>query len=194
MKHGVWKMVCAASLLPMSLVVGCSETRSGEMTSTGGVVAMHGAICTIQPTEGSRCRGVVSFTEVAGGVRVLGEFEGLTPGQRHGFHIHEYAFSGSGDATCTGGHYDPAGTGHHALPGSTAAHHAGDMGNLVADGRGRARYDAVLKGVSLTGKNAIVGRAVIVHGQRDDGGQPTGNAGSRIGVGTIGIAPPEGHH
>jgi Cu-Zn family superoxide dismutase len=32
---------------------------------------------------------------------------------------------------------------------------------------------------------SFVGRAIIVHAKKDDGGQPTGNAGGRIGCGVI---------
>ena len=39
--------------------------------------------------------------------------------------------------------------------------------------------------------NPIVGHGVIVHAKRDDGGQPTGNAGARIAQGVIGVAKPE---
>jgi Cu-Zn family superoxide dismutase len=36
--------------------------------------------------------------------------------------------------------------------------------------------------------NPIIGRGVIIHAGRDDGGQPTGNAGGRIAQGVIGVA------
>ena len=37
-------------------------------------------------------------------------------------------------------------------------------------------------------RNPVLGRGVIVHAKPDDGGQPTGNAGARIGQGVIGLA------
>jgi Cu-Zn family superoxide dismutase len=93
----------------------------------------------------------------------------------------------------TGGHYDPDGTHHHMLVASDhtdgAPHHAGDMGNLEADDSGHAHLEITLQGASLMGGTApIVGRGVIVHEKADDGGQPTGNAGGRVGQGVIGIA------
>ena len=33
--------------------------------------------------------------------------------------------------------------------------------------------------------SSYLGRAIIVHEKQDDGGQPTGNAGGRIGCGLI---------
>ena len=91
-----------------------------------------------------------------------------------------------------GGDFDPAGTHQHALippDHSVGGHHADGMGNLVADGDGKAHLKVTLAGVTLMGPaNPIVGRAVIVHAKPDDGGQPTGNAGDRVGEGVVGIA------
>lgn len=43
--------------------------------------------------------------------------------------------------------------------------------------------------ISIMGtKNPIIGRGVIVHAKLDGGGQPVGNAGSRIACGVIGVA------
>jgi superoxide dismutase, Cu-Zn family len=36
-----------------------------------------------------------------------------------------------------------------------------------------------------------VGRGVIIHAKPDDGGQPVGNAGARIGFGVIGVGNPK---
>jgi len=174
------------------MLTGCGtgekEMEEGEVRESWEGV--HNAISSIQPTAGNTCKGSVTFEDVTGGIHVHASLSGLAPNSQHGFHVHEFAFCGSADATCTGGHYDPEKTGHHALPGASEGHHAGDMGNIVADANGNAEYDAVIKGISIAGENAIIGRAVIIHGKPDDGGQPTGNAGSRIGVGDIGIAAP----
>ena len=149
------------------------------------------AVARIQPTKGNKVMGTVFFQQTGKGVKVTATISGLTPGQKHGFHIHQYGYCGSDDGKCTGGHFDPAGTMNHALPGtSDKPHHAGDMGNLEADKEGNASYEATLNGITILGRNGILGRGVIVHGSPDDGGQPTGNAGARIGVGTIGIAMP----
>lgn len=149
------------------------------------------AIAVLTPTSGSHAAGTVRFTAADGGVKVVADVSGLTPG-KHGFHIHEFGdISDAAKAMKTGGHYDPAGTHHHELvsDGSGgAAHHAGDMGNLVADDSGNAHLEATLSGVSLTGDQGILGRAVIVHEKADDGGQPTGNAGGRAAQGVIGVA------
>lgn len=150
------------------------------------------AIAVIQPTQGNRVRGVVRFQEAEGGVRVTAEIEGLEPNSRHGFHVHQYGDGSAPDATSAGDHYDPKHTGHHDKPNAQEQQHAGDMGNLEADGSGRATYDKVIENVSVAGLvNPIIGRGVVVHAQPDDFGQPTGNAGARIGFGVIGVANPE---
>ncbi len=68
-----------------------------------------------------------------------------------------------------------------------AEHHAGDLGNLVADGNGKAHLEMTLDDVTINGpKNPIVTRTVIVHAAADDlKSQPAGNSGPRIGGGVI---------
>jgi Cu-Zn family superoxide dismutase len=55
----------------------------------------------------------------------------------------------------------------------------------VADSTGKAHYEIEVDNISVRGKNPIESRAVIVHAKVDDGGQPVGNAGGRIGCGVI---------
>lgn len=150
------------------------------------------AVAVIHHTAGNHTAGVVTFTATDAGVKVVADLTGLTPGN-HGFHIHEFGDVRDGaKAMSTGGHYDPEGTHHHALVDADHAdgmHHAGDMGNILADSAGNAHLEMTLVGVTLMGPtDPIVGRAVIVHEKPDDGGQPTGNAGGRVGEGVIGIA------
>jgi Cu-Zn family superoxide dismutase len=62
---------------------------------------------------------------------------------------------------------------------------------VQADDQGKAHYEISVKGISVQReKNPIIGRAVIVHAKPDDGSQPVGNAGGRIGCGVIGVANP----
>jgi Cu-Zn family superoxide dismutase len=66
------------------------------------------------------------------------------------------------------------------------ARHAGDLGNLTADADGKAHYEITVTNISVSSAgNSVLGRAVIVHAKPDDGGQPTGNAGARVGCGVI---------
>ena len=161
--------------------------------AAGDAAPVTTAIAVILPTTGNETAGIVTFIATDGGVKVIADVTGLTPG-KHGFHIHEFGdISDSAKAMSAGGHYDPEGTHHHALVEAerpdAMPHHSGDMGNLAADGAGKAHLEMTLPGVSLMGPaNPIVGRAVIIHAKSDDGGQPVGNAGGRGGQGVIGIA------
>lgn len=145
------------------------------------------AVAVVQPTAGNTAKGLVTFTTESGGIRVHAEISGLPPNSTHGFHIHEFGDLRSDDGKSLGGHYNPGGH-MHALP-STAMRHAGDLGNLKADAKGVATLDQVFDTFTIDGAKApILGRGLVVHALPDDGGQPTGNAGGRIGVGVIGVA------
>jgi superoxide dismutase, Cu-Zn family len=145
------------------------------------------AVAVLHPTEGNKCRGTVVFTQIGNAVKVVAKVEGLNPGQKHGFHVHEFGDCSAPDGTSAGGHYNPEGHAH-ALP-DKQERHAGDFGNLQADNQGRAYFEFTVKNLSIDGKvNPVIGRAVIVHADPDDGSQPTGNAGARIACGVIGVA------
>jgi superoxide dismutase, Cu-Zn family len=149
------------------------------------------AVCMIHPLGDSNVQGTVTFTKVAGGVRVHAELTGLTPGE-HGFHVHQFGDCTAMDGKCTGGHFNPTDA-PHGGPDS-AERHVGDLGNITADSSGKATYDRVDKMIALNGKNSIIGRAIIVHAGRDDlKSQPSGDAGARVGCGVIGIGDPSMH-
>lgn len=139
----------------------------------------------IQPTTAaSSVAGTITFRELAdGAVQVEANLTGVPQGQR-GFHVHERGDCGdSGNAA--GGHFNPTGSTHGAP--ESAAHHAGDFGNLTATSAGEATGRFTTRAISLReGPNSVIGRAVIVHAGSDDlTTQPTGNAGARIGCGVV---------
>lgn len=151
-------------------------------SSEGGI---NKAICVVYPTKGNDVTGTVTFTKVAGGVRVVADLQGLTPG-RHGIHIHEWGDCSTVDGTSAGGHYNPT-TKSHGAP-IAANRHEGDMGNIEADGSGKAHLEYTDTTISLNGENSIIGRSMIIHANEDDLiTQPTGNAGARIACGVIGV-------
>ena len=147
------------------------------------------AVAVVFPTEGSHVSGVVRFVQTDLGVMVTGEISGLAPNSKHGFHIHEFGDMTVKDGTGMGSHYNPGGA-SHGLPDQTMRH-AGDMGNIEADGRGVAKIERMFSGMSIAGQSSVLGRGVVVHEKADDGGQPVGNAGARIGYGVIGAAKSE---
>lgn len=147
------------------------------------------AVAVVTPTAGNEVRGTVRFTQVdEHTLKVVAELSGLQPNGTHGFHIHEFGDLTAADGTSLGGHYNPEGH-DHAGP-DAEQRHAGDLGNVQADGEGKAHYELTITNASVAGmNNPIIGRGVVVHAQRDDlKSQPTGDAGGRIGVGVIGVA------
>jgi len=150
--------------------------------------AIREAVCVLQPTAGNSAKGIVRFIKNDDRtITVVADLEGLSPNSTHAIHIHQYGDCSLPNGKSAGGHYNPQGH-PHALP-DTDQRHAGDLGNLVADAQGNAHYEIVVSNICIVGHwNPILGRGVIVHAKADDGGQPTGNAGSRIACGVIGIA------
>lgn len=160
---------------------------SGGGAQDGSDIAPEGLIAVVTPTEGNKAKGVVRFVEGDDGVQVSARIEGLKPNSKHGFHVHEFGDASAPDGTSAGDHFNPEGHDHGLPPESQR--HAGDFGNIEADSRGVGELELTVENLRLTGgPRAILGRAVIVHAEPDDGGQPTGNAGDRIGIGVIGIA------
>ena len=145
------------------------------------------AVCVIHPTAGNTANGVVRFFQNGHEIKVVADIEGLSPNSTHAIHVHQFGDCSSPDGKSAGGHYNPQ-KHDHALP-PTAKRHAGDLGNLTADADGKAHYEITVGNLCIAGpKNPLLGRAIILHAKPDDGGQPTGNAGPRIGYGVIGIA------
>ena len=96
--------------------------------------------------------------------------------------------------TSAGPHFNPDGCSHGAPEDPKGSRHAGDLGNVTAEG-GAAKIDITDQMISLTGENSVIGRTVVVHADQDDLGKgghelslTTGNAGARSACGVIGIA------
>ena len=161
------------------------ESAANDVGEIAPIIAEGKAV--IKGTaEGSPIDGVVNLKQTAEGLIDEAEINNVPNPGKHGFHVHE---NGSCDEAgkAAGGHYNPDNVPHGDLAhqGHTMAH-AGDMGNIVVDDAGKATYSGFLPGVALIdGKYNVNGLAVILHEKEDDFGQPTGNAGGRIGCGII---------
>ena len=143
------------------------------------------AAAQLEAKSGSQVTGTVMFTKTGDEVQVVADVQNLKPG-KHGFHIHEKADCSAPDAASAGGHFNPTQQ-HHGGP-TNLEHHAGDLGNIVADASGKAHLDWKGK-LSLSGKDSIIGRSAVVHEKEDDlKTDPAGNSGARIACGTINAA------
>lgn len=141
----------------------------------------------LESKSGSTATGVAIFVQEYGQVRLISEFEGLTPGV-HAMHLHEKADCSAADGTSSGGHWNPTFEKHGSW-GDPKGYHRGDIGNLTAKADGTAKLmfqtDQWCIGCGDETKD-ILGKAVILHDGRDDlTTQPTGNAGGRISCGGI---------
>jgi len=167
--------------------IGIATLATGFWLAGGaarGADAPAQAKASIEARSGSTVTGTATFTEVAGGVKVVVHIEKAPPGT-HGLHLHEKGDCSAPDAASAGGHFNPTSM-PHAGP-MDKQHHAGDLGNIEikADGTGDLEITSSMLTVK-PGPNSVVGRAVVFHEKADDlKTQPTGNAGGRLGCGVI---------
>ena len=129
--------------------------------------------------------GRANITEAPGGVLLVVEVQGLTPGW-HGMHLHEKGDCSAADFTSAGGHINHATAKkpHGVL--NPAGPDFGDLPNIYvdADGRGKAEaYSTLVKFSELTDTD---GSALVIHANPDDHlNQPIGGAGPRVACGVI---------
>ncbi|CAK9823549.1 Superoxide dismutase [Cu-Zn], chloroplastic [Anthophora retusa] len=121
-------------------------------------------------------------------VEITGKVCGLTEGL-HGFHVHEKGDLRDG-CMSTGPHFNPENVTHGAP--DSPVRHVGDLGNIVANAKGEANVHIKDSVISLSGKNSIMGRAIVIHSGEDDLGRgnhtlslSTGNSGDRWACGII---------
>lgn len=138
----------------------------------------------IAAKSGSTLTGKVVFTELPEGVRAVIDVAGIPPG-KHAAHVHEKGDCSSPDAKSAGEHYSPDGHPHGLPPAEPR--HLGDFGSIDVgnDGKGHLEITVARANLRANDPHSYVGRAIVVHAKPDDGGQPSGNAGERIGCGEI---------
>lgn len=159
------------------------QTKEERAENKPGRVERKMAIAQLSPTQGNQASGTVTFVQEAAGVRVIADLREIGPGS-HGFHIHENGDCSAPDASSAGGHFNPTNQ-PHAGP-EAEQRHVGDLGNIEATESGGAIMERVFESLSLDGENSIIGKAVIVHANKDDfSSQPSGAAGARIACGVI---------
>jgi len=143
------------------------------------------AIAVLAGTQGSPVRGMVTFVRKGGATLVNANITGFKPNSTHGMHIHEIGDCSARDASSAGAHFNPTST-EHGAP-TAAKHHGGDLGNVTADSKGEVYTSfEITDGAFGTGPDSIIGRALVVHVDKDDlTSQPGGNAGARAACGVI---------
>jgi len=153
--------------------------------------------------KGSIVSGIVTFTqpEHENHLLVSVNITGLPEGQgtnQHGLHIHNNGItvlSNNVTEICNsaGAHYNPIKLNHGSR--TSTARHIGDFGNVASTDDGTINVIFKDKVAKLYGVHGIIGRTVVLHADKDDlglggdeGSLKTGNAGSRIACGVIGVS------
>lgn len=141
--------------------------------ATGTAGLAHANLAAASATIAS---GRITLHAEPGGVRLSGEIGGLARNGAHVLQVHERGDCSAIDASSAGPYFDPSGQGLLA----------GGSERIVANERGVARVDQLVRGAVLGGgaANDIGGRALVVLGST------TGATGARIACGVITIAPP----
>lgn len=135
--------------------------------------------------------GTVTLSmDAANTVNAVFDLAGLPASTALSTHIHEFGdLTDYNGAANTFGHFNPHKALHGCPPNGTR--HAGDIGTFTTSATGTYTGTISVNGLmAFSGQNSTIGRAIIIHSQFDNCGQPTGNAGSRIAQGVIGIENP----
>lgn len=132
--------------------------------------------------------GSVTFVDVPGGMDILVDLMGLTPGQ-HGMHIHQNPTCAPKEqdgkmvpALAAGGHWDPDNSKMHLGPGK--AGHKGDLPFVTANDKGIAQEKLAVKGLST---KEIKEHSLMIHAGGDNysDNPPLGGGGARFACGVI---------
>jgi superoxide dismutase, Cu-Zn family len=168
-------------------IAGCSSDKPPAETAAdkqpAPLVPAGTALVTIEARSESKLSGTARFEPTADGLRVVVHIVDAAPGE-HGVHIHEVGDCSAADGSSAGAHYNPEGHDHGRPPD---VRHIGDFGNMIVNEDGAGDLEILVPGASLdpTAPGSFLGRSIVVHAQPDDGSQPSGNSGARIGCGVI---------
>jgi len=161
------------------------EASPAEQQPPAGTSAAAKTVdVSFQAKSGSKLTGSATLAETPEGVKVALAVDNVAPGD-HGAHVHEKGDCSSPDGESAGGHFNPSAQ-PHALP-DQSPRHLGDLGNITVGSDGKGTLEIVAADANLKDgdPSSFLGRAIIIHEKKDDGGQPSGNAGGRIGCAEI---------
>ena len=161
-----------------------------KKTKKNTCLKVNKSICQIRGTKDGKIKGYIIFTEQKNRMKIDIDLYDLPEGER-GFHIHNKGNLLEGcKSLCS--HFNPTGKTHGKL--NSKQSHAGDLGNIKINKEGKLKKTIYSKFLRNHGKFNIIGRSVVIHDKVDDLGLgndeeslKTGNAGSRIACGIIGI-------
>jgi len=199
------KLLLSAAVLTLVVIFSCNNSSEGKATPDTTSVTTESAMPPMMPDTTpapmvNHAEAILSGTHADTTVEGTVKFDmnpdgkvkmtlditvSVMAGKSVAVHIHEHGDCGD-MAKMAHGHWNPTDA-QHGKWGS-ASFHAGDVGNIKLNAKGKGTMSLTTDLWTLggePGKN-ILGRSIIVHGGMDDyKTQPTGNAGSRIGCGVI---------
>jgi Cu-Zn family superoxide dismutase len=177
---------CAGAHATTPVVVAAPETLMTVVSANEEKIAptLSELTVTIRPRSGSSVSGRAVLTQTAAGVSVRVEVENASPGL-HGLHVHDRADCSADDAASAGAHFNPDNQ-PHGLPVEDARH-LGDLGNLSVSPAGSGRLVVHIPGAVLTPGEArsLLGRAIVLKSDADDGSQDAAQTGARIACGEV---------
>ncbi|MEQ9486147.1 superoxide dismutase family protein [Coleofasciculus sp. F4-SAH-05] len=136
-------------------------------------------------TDPSAVLGEAEFTTTADAMLIEVMMTNAPAGE-HAFHIHETGNCAE-QGNAAGGHFNPDDVKHGLITEDGFENaHAGDLGNITIAEDGTGTKSLTVEKLMFTEGNYAIGNlSVILHDKPDDFGQPTGNAGGRVGCGII---------
>ena len=200
-----WKPLWMLGIIVSMVAISCNNNGKDESTTdTTNIITdttvqpMHQDTSLVPMVNHAEAKlsGTYADTTVEGTVKFDADSSGkvkmtidiLVPakaGKSVAVHIHEHGDCGD-TAKMAHGHWNPTNA-QHGKWGS-ASFHAGDIGNVKLNGKGKGSLTLTTDLWTLGGQpdKNILGKSIIVHGGVDDyTTQPSGNAGTRIGCGVI---------
>jgi Cu-Zn family superoxide dismutase len=134
-----------------------------------------------------RVVGSAVLLQRGGGVRILIDLKGVTPGTK-AVHIHEVGRCDPPSFESAGAHFNPTKAEHGTA--NPRGPHAGDLPNITVDATGQGHLEVTASRVTLDRGAASLfdadGSALVVHEGPDDmRTDPDGNSGARVACGVI---------
>jgi Cu-Zn family superoxide dismutase len=185
MKKGL--IIGCTSLLLLSAVCAGIVACSNANSAVNKEASKPWAEAVITGTKADTAvTGIIKFTQTGGKVKM--KLEIMIPQLANhtvAVHIHEHGDCGDAGKNAHG-HWNPGGKKHGKW--GSAEFHAGDIGNITLNAKGKGTYtlESTIWSIGGDVMTDILNKAIIVHSGTDDyTSQPAGNAGSRIGCGLI---------